>query len=121
MAREFRDREKARMPPINGVDNSGRVSGAGGGEPPRTFSVEVPSMRPSREQVTEAFYRYFGFTRADLPFLRRHFNGTDPFAYFARTLEYNPRSTYTAADGQTMTRISLSAKDYEMMRRDRKS
>lgn len=97
------------MPPINGLNAAAAVAPARTGEPPISFEVNVPSARPTRAQIADAFFAHFGFTRDDTAFLRQHSRGVDPFAYFARTLRFDPRSV-TAQGGQSRIRLEVSAR-----------
>ncbi|MEJ7617060.1 MAG: hypothetical protein WKF30_08905 [Pyrinomonadaceae bacterium] len=90
---------------MSGVNSASSIYQVRGDEPPVSFEVAVPSSKPTRSQIAEDFYAHFGFSREDMDFLKERFRGTDPFAYFANTLEYDPHSV-TTENGQTKVRLA---------------
>ncbi|HEX8474471.1 MAG TPA: hypothetical protein VF666_10590 [Pyrinomonadaceae bacterium] len=99
----------------NTVQNSTQVAAAQGGEPQVAFDVTLPRANASREEIARAVFQHFGFSDADAAFLRQRF-GTDPVAYFARTLQFNPRSISRRTDGQASIRIQLDQSDFNTLR-----
>lgn len=98
----------------NGVQETGRANAAGGADDRVSFEVELPRANASRAEIARAVFRHFGFTDADSALLRQRF-GTDPVEYFARTLDFNPRSVTRDGDGASI-RISFSESDYNSLR-----
>jgi hypothetical protein len=61
--------------------------------------------------VARALFQQFGFTEKDADYLARNFNGRDPVAAFADSLQLDVRSI-SAADGKARVTIELSARDF---------
>jgi hypothetical protein len=102
--------------PITGIAGAGGVARPFGGEPPKRLAVEVSSANPSRQDVARAVFQQFGFTEKDADYLARNFNGRDPVAAFAQTLEIDPRSI-SSADGKTRVTVELSGRDFATLQK----
>jgi hypothetical protein len=102
--------------PITGIAGAGGVARPFGGEPPKRLAVEVSSANPSRQDVARAVFQQFGFTEKDADYLARNFNGRDPVAAFADSLEIDPRSI-SSADGKTRVTVELSGRDFATLQK----
>jgi hypothetical protein len=102
--------------PITGIAGAGGVARPFGGEPPKRLAVEVSSANPSRQDVARSLFQQFGFTEKDADYLARNFNGRDPVAAFADSLEIDPRSI-ASADGKTRVTVELSARDFATLQK----
>jgi hypothetical protein len=102
--------------PITGIAGASGVARPFGGEPPKRLAVEVSSANPSRQDVARAVFQQFGFTEKDADYLARNFNGRDPVAAFADSLELDSRSI-SSADGKTRVTVELSGRDFATLQK----
>ncbi len=101
------------MPPINGIGNL-LNSLSGNGNAPLRFSVALPSATPTRAQVADAYFGYFGFKRSDAAFIKQH-AGTDLFAHFERNFQLTSGSIKQIG-GHARITLEADAKTLATMR-----